>query len=93
MRRTGLRFAAGVAVLALGGAGCASLLAGNGEYSANTRNVPDAHIDIKGLPSTGPTDVDRIAGNAIADIQQFWTEKFPATFGGKRYQGPQGGFF
>ena len=93
MRRTALRFAAGTAVLALSAAGCASVVEGRGEYSATGRRVADAKTDIKGLPSSGPTEVDRIAGNAIADIQQFWNEKFPPTFGGKRYQPPQGGFY
>jgi predicted metalloprotease len=93
MRRTGLRFVAGTAALALSVSGCASVLRGTGGYSANIGKVADAKVDIKGLPASGPTEVDRIAGNAIADIQKFWTQKFPQTFGGKQYQGPQGGFF
>jgi predicted metalloprotease len=93
MGRTRLRFAAAVAALALGAAGCANLQIGNGEYSSDQRDVPDAAVRINGLPAGGPTEVDRIAGNAIADLQQFWTERFPSTFGGKRYQGPRGGFF
>jgi predicted metalloprotease len=93
MRRTGLRFAAGTAVLALTATGCATVLRGTGEFSPNVGNVTDAKIDIKGLPASGPTVVDTDAGNAIADIQKFWTEKFPQTFGGKRYQAPQGGFY
>jgi predicted metalloprotease len=84
---------AAAAVLALCTAGCATVIRSNGEYSQSRRAVPDAKVRINGLPASGPTEADRVAGNAIADIQQFWTEKFPQAFDGKQYQGPQGGFF
>jgi predicted metalloprotease len=93
MGRRGLRYAAAGVVLALGAAGCGTVVKGVGEYSASTRKVADAKVKINGLKDGKPTDVDTIAGNAIADIQQFWTEKFPGTFSGKQYRGPQGGFY
>src|SRR5262249_51784781 len=84
---------AGMAGLAACASSCVSLVNGTGDYSPNAGQVADAKIDIRGLPGGTPTDVDRIAGNAIADIQQFWSEKFPETFDGKNYESPQGGFF
>src|SRR5215470_2251017 len=93
MWRRGVRSVAAAAVLALCTAGCATVIQSSGQYSQSRRPVPDAKVQINGLPASGPTEADRVAGNAIADIQQFWTEKFPQAFDGKQYQGPQGGFF
>jgi predicted metalloprotease len=92
MRQTRLRYGAVLAVLALS-AGCSTVVQGTGKYDSRVRQVADAKVDINGLPGGKPTDVDRTAGNAISDIQLFWTEKFPETFNGKKYDGPQGGFF
>lgn len=94
MKRRGLRWAVAVlALVAIGGSGCTRVVGGIGQYSANRSDVPDANIDIRGLPDGKKTDVDAIAGNAIADIQQFWTAEFPQVFPGKKYEGPQGGFY
>jgi predicted metalloprotease len=93
MKHLRLRYGAVLAALALS-AGCGSLVQGTGTYQASVQKVADASAkDINGLPGGKPTDVDQIAANAIADIQQFWTEKFPETFSGRKYEGPQGGFY
>lgn len=93
MQHSRLRFAGAVlAALALAGTGCGPLVHGTGEFAANQKPVADAKVDIKGLNGQA-TDVDRIAGNAISDIQTFWTEKFPEIFDGRKYNGPQGGFY
>jgi len=93
MGRSGMRLAVWISVLAIGAGGCAQGLQGNGQYSGNVRTVADADIEIKGLPDGKKTDVDVIAGNAIADIQRYWTEQFPKVFNGRRYEGPKGGLY
>jgi predicted metalloprotease len=88
-----VRLAVAVAVLAVGGSGCALPVGGTGQYSTNRHVIQDANVEIRGLPDGNKTDVDVIAGNAIADIQQFWTAEVPRAFNGKAYQPPQGGFY
>jgi predicted metalloprotease len=80
-----------VAVLAILGvllSGCAQLVDGVGRYSSGLSNVPDAKVDIKGTDG-GP--IDKTAGNAITDIQAFWTDQMPKVFG-KQYR-PVSAFF
>src|SRR4051794_35954864 len=84
------RAACVLVVVGLAG-GCAEKVPGVGAYSAQ-RDVADAHEPIKGLPSGGPTDVDRIAGNAVFDIEQYWTDEMPKVFG-KSYKPVSGGIF
>jgi predicted metalloprotease len=70
-----------VAVLAAVGvllSGCARLVDGVGTYSSGLSNVPDASTKIRGTDN-GP--IDKTAGNAIDDIQRFWTQQMPQVFG------------
>src|SRR6266496_6078000 len=68
--------------------GCARTLDGNGHYSSGNSRVPDAKVDIKG---TDGGAIDKVAGNAIADLQAFWAEQMPQVFG-KPYR-PVSAFF
>jgi predicted metalloprotease len=77
--RMGVAALAGLAMLATG---CAQSIAGSGQYSSGLSDVPNANVQING--SDGGT-VDHIAGNAISDIQAFWTQQMPAVFD-KQYQ-------
>jgi predicted metalloprotease len=76
---------AGVSVLA---AGCSQLVVGAGSFSSGLTDVPDAKININGSDNGR---IDKIAGNAIADIQAFWTQQLPTNFG-KQYK-PVSAFF
>jgi predicted metalloprotease len=76
---------AGVGVLA---SGCSQLVVGAGSFSSGLTDVPDAKINING---TDNGKIDKIAGNAIADVQAFWTQQLPANFG-KQYK-PVSAFF
>jgi predicted metalloprotease len=81
----------GVAVLAAAGilaSGCTQALNGAGRYSSGLSGVPDAKVQING--SDGG-DIDKLAGNAIADLQAFWAQQMPQVFG-KPYK-PVSGFF
>jgi predicted metalloprotease len=72
---------AGVAVLAALGmlaTGCAQVVSGVGKYASGLSEVPDAKVQING--SDGG-EIDNTAGNAISDVQAFWTEQMPAAFG------------
>jgi predicted metalloprotease len=72
---------AAVAVVAALGvllSGCAHLVDGVGNYSSGLSNVPDAKVEIRGTDG-GP--IDKIAGNAIADLQAFWAQQMPRVFG------------
>jgi predicted metalloprotease len=71
--------AAGVVAVLL--SGCAQQIPGLGSY-ATTSGAPNAKVDIVGGTGHG---VDVVAGNAISDIQKFWTEQMPRTFG-EKYQ-------
>src|SRR5262245_44362428 len=71
-----------LAAVALLSSGCARLIEGVGQYSSGLTDVPDAKIQING---TDDSKVDKVAGNAIADIQAFWTQQMPAVFN-KQYK-------
>jgi predicted metalloprotease len=91
VRHVGAVAAAAASILAL--ASCGAQVHGVGTFASQQGQVADAKVDINGLDNGKPSDVDRIAGNAITDIQTFWTEQFPQAFDGKRYSGPKGGFY
>ncbi|MBI3687113.1 MAG: neutral zinc metallopeptidase [Actinobacteria bacterium] len=93
MTRTRLRWAAYLLVVGAAASGCTQTVPGTGEYFTSSIAVADARTEIKGLPGGKPTAVDTIAGNAVADIQQFWTDEFPKVFNGRSYRSPQGGFY
>ena len=78
---TGARAAAATAVLALLVSGCAQQIPGLGSYAARA-SAPDAKLDIRGGTGQG---VDVVAGNAVSDIEKFWTEQMPKVFG-EKYQ-------
>src|SRR4051794_37340047 len=71
------RLGAATAVLAVLATGCVQQVPGLGSYGASRTKAPDAKIDIHGTDH-GP--IDALAGNAVADIQQFWTEQMPKQF-------------
>src|SRR5215207_1548374 len=75
------RRAAVLAVLAVLAGGCAQEVPGLGRYSSGRTQVADAKVAIEG---TDDGDIDRVAGNAIADIEKFWAEQLPEVFG-ERY--------
>lgn len=70
------------AVLALLASGCAQQVPGLGRYSSGRSEVADAKVEIRG---TDNGEIDRLAGNAIADIEKFWTEQMPDVFD-ERYE-------
>lgn len=80
-----------VAVVVTAATGCTESVPGVGRYSS-TRAAPDARLPIKGLPGGRPTDVDRIAANAISDIQDFWAQELPKEFG-RSYRPVSGGIY
>jgi predicted metalloprotease len=65
---------AAIAVLATG---CAQEIPGLGTYSSGRGSVGDAKVTIE---NTDKGEIDRIAGNAVSDIQKFWTEEMPDSF-------------
>ncbi|HEX5495544.1 MAG TPA: neutral zinc metallopeptidase [Mycobacteriales bacterium] len=94
MGRIGRRWRNAVCVLAVAGMGasaCTETVPGVGSFSP-LKSSPDARIPIRGLPNGRPTAVDRIAGNAISDIQHFWSTEMPAAFG-KNYRPVSGGIY
>jgi predicted metalloprotease len=93
MQHTRLRFTGAVLAALTLTTGCGAAVHGVGSFASQQSQVADAKVDINGLDAGKPADVDRVAGNAIADIQQFWTEKFPETFSGRKYSEPKGGFY
>src|SRR5439155_17864110 len=76
------------AALGVVASGCSRRVDGVGQYASGLSDVPDAKVAIHG---TDGSEVDRVAGNAIADIQAFWTEQMPLVFG-KPYK-PVSGFY
>jgi len=74
--------AAATTVLAVLSTGCAQEVPGLGTYSSGRSGVTDARVEIRNGTGGG---VDRLAGNAIFDIQKFWTEQMPDTFS-RRYE-------
>ncbi len=71
------RLATATAVLAVLATGCVQQIPGLGSYSASRTKAPDAKIEIR---NTDHGPIDALAGNAVADIQQFWTEEMPKQF-------------
>ena len=71
------RLATATAVLAVLATGCVQQIPGLGSYSASRTTAPDAKIEIR---NTDHGPIDALAGNAVADIQQFWTEEMPKQF-------------
>jgi predicted metalloprotease len=65
------------AVVAVLATGCSQEIPGLGQYSSGRGTVTDAKVEIR---NTDNGDVDRLAGNAVSDIQKFWTEQLPKTF-------------
>lgn len=83
MSRWSVRARAAVAAVVAAAllSGCAQEIPGLGTY-ATKASVPNAKLDINGGTGQG---VDIVAGNAVADIEQYWTEQMPAVFG-QKYQ-------
>jgi predicted metalloprotease len=71
------RLATATAVLAVLATGCVQQIPGLGSYGAAPTRAPDAKIEIR---NTDDGPIDTLAGNAIADIQQFWSKEMPAQF-------------
>lgn len=65
------------AVVAVLATGCAQEIPGLGTYSSGRSAVSDAKVEIR---NTDNGDIDRLAGNAVSDIQKFWTEELPDSF-------------
>ena len=76
------RVTATVAVLAVLATGCAQEVPGLGKYSSGRTAVSDAKVDIR---NSDNGEIDTLAGNAVSDIQQFWTQQLPEVFK-ERYQ-------
>jgi predicted metalloprotease len=75
-----------LAVLAVLASGCAQEVPGLGRYSSGRTQVADAKVGIEG---TDNGEIDRLAGNAISDIEKFWTEQMPEVFN-ERYDKVKG---
>ena len=71
------RLAAATAMLAVLATGCAQQVPGLGTYSAARAKAPDAKVEIR---NTDHGAIDTLAGNAVADIQQFWTQEMAQQF-------------
>jgi len=78
-----------VAALVVAGCGSSSGASGHGPFAPATTDAPDATVSING---TDHGKIDTIAGNAISDIQGFWTQEMPKIFN-KKYTAVSGGFF
>ena len=83
----------GLAVLAVGSvllAGCSGTVVG---AAAPGPGVP-ADVAAGDFPITGAadTEADRLARNALADLDAFWSEAYPEFFG-EEYQPITGGYF
>ncbi|MGI8695633.1 MAG: hypothetical protein ACR2JQ_03120 [Mycobacteriales bacterium] len=72
-------------------AGCASTISGDGSYASEAalKDAPNVELAVHG---TDHGESDRIAENAISDIQRFWTNAFPPVFG-TAYRPVTGGFY
>jgi predicted metalloprotease len=64
-------------VLAVLATGCVQEIPGLGSYGSSRPKAPDASVEIR---NTDHGPVDTLAGNAVADIQQFWSEQMPKQF-------------
>lgn len=76
------RVTAATAVVVVLATGCAQQVPGLGSYSSGRTAVSDAKVDVRNTDN-GP--IDKLAGNAVFDIQQFWTAEMPQVFK-ERYQ-------
>ena len=71
------RLATATAVVAVLATGCMQQVPGLGSYSAARTKAPDAKVEIR---NTDHGAIDTLAGNAVADIQQFWTQEMAQQF-------------
>ena len=82
-----------VAAMALAGvlclSGCAVVVIGHPSALAPPTRDAGGEITVVGA---GGDDVDVVARNALADLEQFWTERFPDVFG-LEFTLLQGGYF
>lgn len=70
--------------------GCTTVVAGAPNPANGIRqDVPDSDLEIFGA---GDGDVDRLVRNALADLNSFWSEKFPAVFG-TEFEPLEGGYY
>ena len=65
------------AVVSVLATGCVQQVPGLGSYSGARNKAPDAKIEIH---NTDRGQIDALAGNAISDIQQFWSQEMPREF-------------
>jgi len=71
------RLAVATAVVSVLATGCVQQVPGLGSYSGARNKAPDAKIEIH---NTDRGQIDALAGNAISDIQQFWSQEMPREF-------------
>ena len=76
------RLVPATAVLAVLATGCTQEIPGLGTYSSGRSAVSDAKIDVR---NTDDGPIDKLAGDAVSDIQKFWSEEMPQVFN-ERYQ-------
>ncbi|SHG24828.1 Predicted metalloprotease [Jatrophihabitans endophyticus] len=75
------------AVTALALTGCNAVVDG----TPTLANAPDAKLSVKGVDST--SSFDRVAQNALADIESFWRTSYPKVSGGKQLEPIKGGLY
>lgn len=79
-----------IAAAALSASGCAHAISGHTAFTTpSVTDAPNANVPIHG---NSHDTVDQIAGNAVADIQAFWTKQMPVVFH-KKYRPLRGGFY
>jgi predicted metalloprotease len=71
------RLVPATAALAVLVTGCAQQIPGLGTYSSGRTAVGDAKVEVRDTDN-GP--IDKLAGNAVFDIQKFWSEEMPKAF-------------
>ncbi len=76
------RWAPLTAVVVVLATGCTQQVPGLGTYSSGRTAVSDADVDVR---NTDNGEIDRLAGNAVADLQDFWADELPRTFN-ERYE-------
>lgn len=82
------RLVPATAVVAVLATGCAQEIPGLGTYSSGRTVVSDAKVQIR---NTDNGEIDRLAGNAVSDLQRFWVEEMPQAF--KEKYEPVSGFY
>src|SRR4051794_24061379 len=88
MRRSAV--AALLAVCVVPMSGCVRIIEGlPTSLQPPVSSVPKGTIDIVGA-SDDP--IDQLTANALADLEDFWTQTFPDVYG-KEFQPLQGGYF